>query len=294
VTHVPVTGTDDTGFVSVLVVARRDEVAAALVTAAERRGLVARRATVQQVLDDPPGAETAFRIPFSLALRLAALGKAPRLQCPGPRWLPNLPRWASGREIRLVTLAEIAAGRTEAGQWAFPARVKLPELKHPGFPARRWASAQAVLTAAAAAGMPSATLLQYSVGELDLHSEYRVFVAHGRALTAAPYVVAGEEYSPELVESPAAATTAALQFAQSVLDDLGPERCPDGFALDIARCDDGRFVVLEANTSWAAAPYGCLPDAVLTAVLAANGGPGAARWPLSAGSGQPWPVGPRS
>lgn len=34
--------------------------------------------------------------------------------------------------------------------------------------------------------------------------------------------------------------------------------------------DDGRMVVLEANTAWGAGLYGCDPGAVLDAVLAAN------------------------
>lgn len=285
------TGAADTPFASLLVVARRDEVAAALLAAARRRGLPGRRATPDQVLAAPPGPEVALRIPFSLALRLAARGRTPRLQCPGPRWLPDLPEWASGRRIRVVTLAEAAAAAGGGAQLEFPAWVKLPELKHPGFSSRRWPSAAVLLAAAAAVGMPPTTVLQHAVGRLDIDSEYRVFVAHGHALTVAPYLVAGEEYSPELGSSPSAESTGALHFAQAVLDELGHARSPDGLSVDVALCTDGRFVVLEANTAWAAAPYGCDPDGVLTAVLAANSSAHAARWPLPPGSGEPWPAG---
>jgi len=45
---------------------------------------------------------------------------------------------------------------------------------------------------------------------------------------------------------------------------------PPACVLDIARLADGRFAVLETNTAWAAGLYGCDPDGVLQAVLAAQ------------------------
>ena len=62
----------------------------------------------------------------------------------------------------------------------------------------------------------------------------------------------------------------ALAFVADVLSALGPDGVPPAAAVDVARLAGGRLVLLEANQAWAAGLYGCDPDRVLAAIVAAN------------------------
>ena len=81
---------------------------------------------------------------------------------------------------------------------------------------------------------------------------------------------AGQAWGPLLHTHRASFHDDAARFAATVLAGLPEGRVPPACVLDIARQPDGRLVVLEANTTWGAGLYGCDPDQVLRAVLAAN------------------------
>lgn len=91
-----------------------------------------------------------------------------------------------------------------------------------------------------------------------------------QVVAASPYRIEDEGWSAELYLHRASWHDKAAQFAVDVLAGLPGNDVPPACVLDIARLEDGRFAVLETNTVWAAGLYGCDPDAVLHAVLAAQ------------------------
>lgn len=181
-------------------------------------------------------------------------------------WFAALSTELLGRRVATRTAGELAAGadpgldRVET--------VKLATHKRRLMPLQRVADLAAARTWAAT--LPPTYQLLLSDRWLQMHSEYRVFTIGRQAVAWSPYLVEDEPWSPELSWHRASFHDEAAAYAEAVLADLPDADVPPAVVLDIARTENARLVLLEANTTWGAGLYGCDPERVLDAVLAAN------------------------
>lgn len=222
---------------------------------------------------------TAWRVPTGAAALSAWQGWPLPLAVAPPSWLARRdPDLLGGRRLAVVTAADVLAGRLP-----FDLRALKPaSLKVRGLPAQRVAGTPAAQALAAAAALPAEFALLVADGWLECHSEYRTFCVGRDVVTASPYRIEDEGWSAELWLHRASWHEQAAQLAADLLADLPEDDVPPACVLDVARLDDGRLAVLETNTAWAAGLYGCDPDAVLRAVLAAQR-PADPRWVFDPG-----------
>ena len=150
------------------------------------------------------------------------------------------------------------------------ALIKLADAKRADLPARRYLSPMDFDAVLERAGAPETLQLLLTTTWLAIDSEYRVFTVGRRAMSSSPYLVQDDPWTPLLPTHHASLHDAARDYAAAFLQTLSERDVPPAAALDVAHLTDGRFVLLEANHPWSAALYGCDPDAVLSAVLAAN------------------------
>ena len=238
-----------------------------LAAAGERAGLVVVDLTGDPVqLAQIAGSSTAVRAPGGLVGAAIAAGARLALSGPTASWFTELPIEITGRRWHRLNVMQ---ARTFISQHA-PAMVKLADAKVPALPARRYESVDDFDDAVGSVAAGPALELLATDGWLDIVSEYRVFTEGPDALTSSPYLIEDETWSPILHTHRGSHHEQAADYVSSVLKALPAGRVPPAAAIDVARLADGRFIILEANQSWSAGPYGCEPDAVLRSVLAAN------------------------
>jgi hypothetical protein len=211
------------------------------------------------------GPTTAVRVPGGLAAAALRLGGDLSLYGPTPAWFAGLDEAVTGRRWQIVSPVHAAALVRQG-----PLFVKLVDAKNPRFPARRYTTPTEFALALAELGSPAELQLLVTPGWLDIDSEYRCFTVGRAVVTCSPYLVQDEVWSPHLATHRASFHDRASGVLSTVLANLTARDVPPAAALDVARLTDGRFVVLEANQSWAAGLYGCDPDAVLASILASN------------------------
>lgn len=217
-----------------------------------------------QGLDAPdvPG-RCAWWTPAAHAARLQRGGIAMNLSAPGPGWLAALDVELLGRRVWAGPLSEIADA-PRAG-FAKPAEAKVD-----GLPAAWWDDTTHFAAAAGAAGMDDASWVQVADRRLALVEEHRCFVLDGAAGPTSPYLDAdGNTYEIGWEHDGRFDHTGAHRFAGEAAAELA-DTAPRAYTLDVARCADGTWVVLEANPAWCSGFYGCAPTSVTAAVVASS------------------------
>ena len=255
--------------------------------AAERAGLAVIELDADPVsLVAVAGPTVAVRAPGGLVGAALSLGAEIRVHGPTAEWFVALSIEITGRTWQELNVAQ-ARSLVERG----PAFVKLADAKTPALPAARYTTVGDFDACIAGLGASDDLELLGTTGWLDIDSEYRVFTRERRALACSPYLIHDEPWTDLLHTHRASFHDQAAAFIADVLDRLPDGDVPPAAALDVARLHDGRYVLLEANQSWAAGPYGCTPDAVLEAVLAANDPSNDSRWRWTPATGIPWKPG---
>lgn len=221
-----------------------------------------------------PRTGLAWRVPVGMATELHLRGVQLALSAPTAEWFTTLPRDVTGRGLASVTVAELLAGDVALRDVRL---VKLAEAKLRSFSAMAVDGLEPAQDAVRRAGLPASTLLLVADTYLDCASEYRSFCVGRKVVALSPYLVEGESWSEALTQHRASFHVEAGEYVANVLSKLGNDAVPPACVLDVARLEDGRYALLEANTTWGAGLYGCEPAAVLQAVLAANG-PASASW----------------
>ncbi|GGM12496.1 ATP-grasp domain-containing protein [Nakamurella endophytica] len=250
--------------------ARHADTAAALAAAAERLHLAVVPVTadpesVVRALSAGAAERTAIRAPGGLVAAALSRGAPVELAGPTPAWFAGLDAAVTGRRWMLCDPATAAAELRGGPRFVKPADAKLPD-----FPAQRMHDPGELARAVAAVGAGPGMQLLVTAGWLRIDSEYRVFCCDRQVAAASAYRVQDEPWSPLLHTHRASFHVEAAAWAAGLLRDLPDAAVPPAAALDVARLDDGRFVLLEANNAWSAGPYGCDPDGVLRCVLAAR------------------------
>ncbi len=226
---------------------------------------------------DPRAAHLLWRVPTGAAALSAWRGRPLPLAVAPPSWTVHLPASRLQRRLALASASDVLQDRLPFAAAALkPAVLKVRGL--PAQPVAGTAHAQQVLEAARVA---PETELVVADAWLSFDSEYRVFCAGRRVLCVSPYLVQDEAWSPHLPRHRASFHDDAAAFAAALLEELPPGEAPPACAVDVGRLDDGTFAVVEVNTAWAAGLYGCDPQAVLEAVLAAQNSP--SRWAFRPG-----------
>ncbi|MFT5679860.1 MAG: hypothetical protein ACI8RZ_000765 [Myxococcota bacterium] len=159
-------------------------------------------------------------------------------------WLPDLPEDLRRRRILWLS-------RAEAG--AHPDRAFFKPADDKWFAAGVYPSGAALPEA----GEEDLERPVYVSDVVRFTVEYRVFLAHGVALTGSRYAIDGAPAAPAL-----------LPEAVRVLAERAAVGLPDGAVVDIGEIAGAGLAVVEANPAQESALYGADPDAVLT-VLAA-------------------------
>lgn len=159
-------------------------------------------------------------------------------------WLPDLPQPLRKRSIKLLS-------RSEAGEHPERAFFKPADDK--------WFAAGIYASGAALPGADEADLARpvYVADVVRFTVEYRVFLAHGVALTGSRYALDGAPAAP-----------APLPDGVAAMAEQAAAGLPDGAVVDIGEIAGAGLAVVEANPAQESAIYGAEPDAVLT-VLAA-------------------------
>lgn len=229
--------------------------------------------------------EHVYRAPGGYLTVLTQLGSTVSLFGATAEWFCGLGPDITGRSWRRVGPVE-ARGLVATS----PHLVKLADAKHRAFPTRRYDRVEDLERALTAVGATDDTALLATDVWLPIQSEYRTFTRDRTVLTCSPYSIEDEPWSPLLHTHRASFHEQATEFVAEVLGGLpgqrrsregrgAPSSTNDGLVdhdvpptavLDVARLDDGRFVVLEANQAWSSGLYGCDPDGALAAIVAAN------------------------
>ena len=165
---------------------------------------------------------------------------------PAPQlsWLPELPEPLRKRSITLHS-------RREAG--AHPDRAFFKPADDKWFAAGVYANGAALPLA----DEDDLARAVYVAEVVSFTAEYRVFLAHGVALTGSRYALSGAPAPPTPLPD------AVVRMAEQAAAGL-----PDGAVVDVGEIDGAGLAVVEANPAQESALYGADPDAVLT-VLAA-------------------------
>lgn len=213
----------------------------------------------------PRGTRAAWWMPGEHAARVMHAGVNVRLRSAGSGWLARVPRELLGRDVWAGTVADLPSAPPRG--WCKPAESKIPALQ-----AGWYDSTEEFQVALALLGVPENEPVHVSATFLDLADEYRCFVAHGQVAAVGAYLRAGQTWDPAWELEPDRHQAAAVAFAQRALDAMGADQ-PPGFVVDVGRCADGSWVVVEANASWSSGIYGCAPRAgVIASIVAASAG----------------------
>lgn len=206
---------------------------------------------------------TAWWTPAEHAARLLRAGAGLELSAPGPAWLSRVPEELSGRPVWSGTLSQL--GEAPRAGYA-----KAAEAKVEGLPAAWWDDTGDFAAAAAAAGLGPDAWVQVSPRLLSIAEEHRCYVAEGEVVATSPYLLADGSTYEEGWEARADLDHAGARgFASEATAALGADQ-PPAYVLDVARLDDGSWVVLEANPAWCSGFYGCELGAVVEVVVASS------------------------
>lgn len=217
--------------------------------------------------------------PMEWMARAVAVDPRLHLIDPGAALLTLLPRHLLGRDIRLLTRAQMEAEADEhiaahgplvdgPPYFAKPANCKVEE-----FPAR-WDDLEGHVLGAIATRIPADQPFLLTTTRLDIVEEHRLFVLDGAVVTSSPYRaldLGPEGHRSETLwheEMTSECTGDAEAFGAHVLAAL--EDLPRSFALDVAVLADGTWVVIEANPVWSSAFYGADPAQVVRCLLVAS------------------------
>ena len=254
--------------------ARNDLTRTGLHDAAERRGFtVISLSPDPQSIERAAGSGVAFRAPGGLMAQALGLGTPVRLFGPTAEWFVALGAAITGRSWARVTAA---GARAMLGSG--PVFIKLADAKLRDIPARRYPDVATFDAAAAPLDGAEQWELLATTGWLDIDSEYRVFTRGRDVLTASPYWVQDEPWTPLLYTHRASFHIEAAQWVRDFLGALPDDDVPPAAVLDVARLSDGRLVLLEANQCRGSGLYGCDPHAALDAILTANTAGHDERW----------------
>lgn len=173
---------------------------------------------------------------------------------PAIDWLTTIPLEYLLREVVMMTLGEARAMRSAA--FVKPADGKI-------FEPQVYADGAALPTEEHV----DASILVLKSGIMDFRLEVRCFVRNRELVTLSPYWREGDLAQDAEGEWPFmdGEEEAARNFARQVLDDprIG---FPPGCTLDVGRCADGCWAVIDANPCWGAGLYGCDPGEVLKTI----------------------------
>lgn len=215
-------------------------------------------------LDVPAHAkDDAWWIPQSPATRFQLSGVQWHLQSPGPYWMSELPLKYAGRDIRALTLSELAQMPKD-----HVAHIKFAEAKSEVLQAKVQPVGD-VLDLLYRKGVPGDSVLQLSE-PLDLGDEWRFWICRGSVVASSRYLhrEGGAEVTYyDLEESRGEGYERALALASEVCSRVD---APAGYVLDVALTAAGEALVIEANPAWCAAWYGSEIDGVVGSILSAN------------------------
>ena len=223
--------------------------------------------------DDPDS--TAWWCPQNYAARLLASGINPYFQSQGHDFLWRV-HMTHG--LRYGIMPRMTwAGRLGDLPDLPPGFCKPAEAKYELLPAMVYERVSAFVDAARVAGLDGDSLVQWSE-PISLVSEFRHFVAHGRVVASALYMVTDPDGTQrtwdtfEGSEGVFASGASSKPYAQSVVDALGDDQ-PDGWVLDMGFDAEGGVHIIEANAAWSSNPYECDPAGVIESVIASQGDP---------------------
>ncbi|MFF7247221.1 ATP-grasp domain-containing protein [Embleya sp. NPDC008237] len=225
----------------------------ALVGAAHRRGLPARRLHTWRVPEDLVGARAHLYAGPLFADAMARELDLGLLEAPED-WPAELPCELTRREITATTLAHAWTLRR-------PMFVKPPNDK--SFAARVYRDGTE-LPGSDAADPDTVVLVSETIAFL---TEFRLFCLDGTVRAASRYAVGGDLGVAPIDECAQGAD--ALAFGADVLAAAG-SRLPSAIVVDVGTTDRG-WAVVEANAAWASGAYASDIDAVLDVVLRAGG-----------------------
>jgi hypothetical protein len=211
----------------------------------------------------PHGIRAAWWTPAEHAARLMHSGLNLQLLSAGTAWLSRVPTGLLGRPVWSGTVDSLTDAPPYG--WCKPAETKVESL-----PAAWYDTVDEFRVQLALLDAPGLMPVQVSPVRLDLTDEYRCFITQGNVTAVGAYLHAGETWDPAWDRTPDPSRAAAAMFAQEVLNTLGTDQ-PPGFVLDVGRCANGSWVVIEANASWSSNIYGCGPRAgVISSIVAAS------------------------
>ncbi|MGK5549257.1 ATP-grasp domain-containing protein [Streptomyces sp. URMC 127] len=215
--------------------------------AARRRGLRTVQSASFTLPEDLCSAEHLHAGPDFADVAAPVYGIAP-LEAPRD-WLAGLPRELTGREVRVMAIAEAYALRR-------PAFVKSPNDK----------SIRAMVYAdGTRLPGPDAVEAETPVLVSDtvtFTAEYRLHCLDGMVHTGSRYAEDGRLALGPLPESARAFGADVLAVAGTAL--------PSAIVIDVGLID-GRWAVVEANAAWASGLYNACPDRALDVILRAAG-----------------------
>jgi hypothetical protein len=120
--------------------------------------------------------------------------------------------------------------------------------------------------------LPASVLLPWDTPVLiseavEMELEFRCFLVDRRVSTLSPYLRNGRLVETDEGAWPASdgEFAAAETFATALLADPRV-RVPPSVVLDVGRLNDGHWVVIELNPSWASGVYGCNPERALEVI----------------------------
>lgn len=202
-----------------------------------------------------------------------------RLADPGPRFLAALPPELTGRNVEVLTLAQMKERADDhaadhgvlvdgPSYFAKPANCKIEAFE------ARWDDLEGHVLTAVAAQVPDAQPFLLTSTRLDLVEEHRLFVLEGEVATSSPYLQhlvqgphlfqGGTTWHEHMVSH---RTGDAEEFGAHVLDTTTVPR-PRAFVLDVGVLRDGTWVVIETNPVWSSAFYGADVDTVVECLAA--------------------------
>lgn len=199
----------------------------------------------------------------------------PLLSC-GPRWLYTLPKKWTQRKVFVGAPVDVRAFVLE--EKLPKIHVKLPELKLDNFPAAVMTVAELEHVLDNSPVISDGTLIQVSE-VINLRSEARFFIAHGKVHALSWYRLAGKTFdSDDFTESLESSMFADLvdkemrEMYALAVDVAANADAPPGYVLDVGVLNKhGRVpVVVEANAAWSSSPYGADIYGVMEAVEAAH------------------------
>jgi len=188
------------------------------------------------------------------------------LQAPGPKWLSNIDKQFSRRNVETLQVQELSSSsslsRSNKLFWKFA------EAKIDSFPAEpRYI--EDVIDFCRKNSIPDESYLQVSE-ILDIHKEYRFFIKNS-LIQGCSWYSTYEKGNQEIYYDNTDYIPKELDTVTSYVALIAPQLpSPSGYVLDVASLRSGGFAVLEANPAWCAAWYGANIDGVLKTIEAST------------------------